>query len=211
MSAPAARRLSAETRRERILEVAETLFIERGFEGVGMNDVAQALGTSRPTVYTYFTSTEDMLRALLDVRLPLLWERLSPLLPALPLTGQPHAGQPPAGAPRPPPGPLAADQSRLYSEVFRALLRERELLLLMRSGGGPIFRQQREHFLARLAGLIEPYRPAQRHPWALEVVTLLLEAAAVEALRHPERDPAALARTLGQMIAGGLGALHSGA
>ncbi|PNY81880.1 TetR/AcrR family transcriptional regulator [Deinococcus koreensis] len=200
MSAPAARRLSAETRRERILEVAETLFIERGFEGVGMNDVAQALGTSRPTVYTYFTSTEDMLRALLDVRLPLLWERLSPLLPALPL----------AGPLRPPPGPLAADQSSLYSEVFRALLRERELLLLMRSGGGPIFRQQREHFLARLAGLIEPYRPAQRHPWALEVVTLLLEAAAVEALRHPERDPAALARTLGQMIAGGLGALQTG-
>ena len=47
------RRLSAEVRREQILEVASQLFIERGFENVKMADIAEHLQTSRPNIYTY--------------------------------------------------------------------------------------------------------------------------------------------------------------
>lgn len=181
------RRLSAENRREQILGVAETLFIERGFEGVGMNDIAQALGTSRPTIYTYFTSTEEMLRALLDARLPHLWERLTPLLADL------HKLQP-----------------AFYRNVLHALLQERELLLLMHSGGGPTFREERQRLLAQLGELIEPYRPqdAPPAPCGLQILTLLLETVAVDALRQPGTDIDALEDTLGLFIAGGVSALR---
>lgn len=187
-AAPATRRLSAENRREQILDTAETLFIERGFESVGMNDLAQALGTSRPTIYAYFTSTEAMLRAQLDTRLTQLWARLHPLLPGT--------------------GTFSAD---LYTELYAALLHERELLLLMHSGGGPTFREQRDHFLNRLGALIEPYRPqdAPRAPYALDLITLLLESAAVHALRHPDADTTELGRTLGRFLAGGVRALRT--
>lgn len=182
------RRLSAENRREQILETAETLFIERGFEGVGMNDIAQALGTSRPTIYTYFTSTEAMLRALLDARLPHLWERLNPLLTD-----------------------LGKFQPGFYRRVFHALLQERELLLLMHSGGGPTFREERTRLLAQLGELIEPYRPqdAPRSGCGLHLLTLLLESVAVDALRSTDTDIETLADTLGLFIAGGVNALRA--
>ncbi|GHF45997.1 AcrR family transcriptional regulator [Deinococcus metalli] len=188
MPSPSApRRLDADTRRAQLLEAAQALFIERGFEGVGMNDVAHALGTSRPTVYAYFTSTEAMLRALLDARLPALWQRLRPLLD----TGT---------------GLAALD----YAAIFTALLHERDLLLLMHSGGGPTFREERARFLDELAALLAPYRPehAARHDGALRIVTLLLEAVAVESLRHPGATPGDVDDTLAAFIAGGLAALR---
>ncbi|MFC6619005.1 TetR family transcriptional regulator [Deinococcus radiophilus] len=41
-SAHSARRLSADDRRQQILDMAAQLFIQRGFEGVRMADLAQA-------------------------------------------------------------------------------------------------------------------------------------------------------------------------
>ena len=187
---PAARRLSAEDRREQILETAAALFIERGFEAVGMNDIARELQTSRPTVYGYFTSTDDMLRALLQGRLPAMWERLRPILP---ISGEFRA--------------------ETFSAVFLALLHERELLLLLHSGGGPIFREQRAHFLRQLGGWLEPYRRTEaRQPHILHLITLLLEAAAVEAVQGQAStaDAQAQALVLGQFIAGGMAGLADG-
>ncbi|WP_412026801.1 TetR/AcrR family transcriptional regulator [Deinococcus yunweiensis] len=187
-STPPARRLDADTRREQILNAAQTLFIERGFEGVGMTDVARALGTSRPTVYTYFTSTEAMLASLLEARLPELWARLRPVLEAA-------QGRDPA----------AVD----YAALHASLLQERDLLLLMHSGGGPTFREQRRHFLHQLATLLTPYRAGpQGFTGPLVIVTLLLEAVAVEALRHPDDTPPALGDLLAAFIVGGLDALR---
>ncbi|MDV6373263.1 TetR/AcrR family transcriptional regulator [Deinococcus arenicola] len=182
-----ARRLSAENRHGQILEAASELFIEKGFEAVGMNDIARELQTSRPTIYTYFTSTEDMLRALLRERLPAMWERLRPILPT---SGEFHADT--------------------FSALFVALLHERELLLLLHSGGGPIFREQRGHFLQQLGEWIEPYRQAEtRQPQALHLITLLLEAAAVEAVRGDSKEADAQAQAIGQFIAGGIAGLSS--
>lgn len=182
-----ARRLSADNRREQILEAAAALFIERGFEAVGMNDIARELQTSRPTVYTYFTSTQEMLRALLAERLPGMWERLRPILPA---SGEFRA--------------------QTFSALFLALLHERELLLLLHSGGGPIFREQRADFLRQLQEWLEPYRRAEvRQPRTLHLITLLLEAAAVEAVRDGGGEAEAQAQAIGQFIAGGVAGLFS--
>ncbi|CAM3593158.1 TetR/AcrR family transcriptional regulator [Deinococcus frigens] len=181
---PPTRRLSAENRREQILEAASALFIDKGFEAVGMNDIARELQTSRPTVYGYFTSTEAMLCALLAERLPAMWARLRPLLPTS--------------------GEFRADT---FSALFLALLHERELLLLLHSGGGPIFREQRGQLLRQLEEWLEPYRRTEaRQPQILQLITLLLEAAAVEAVQGTQSgaDAQAQAQAIGQFIAGGV-------
>lgn len=140
MSFSPPRRLSAEHRREQILQAAAELFVERGFEAVGMVEIAKALGTSRPTIYTYFSSTEQMLSELLTERLNQLPESIFPYLD-YPLT----------------------EKGRLRA-LFLALLREKELILLLGSGGGPLFRAQREAFFSALEGRLRTYVIQQRHP-----------------------------------------------
>jgi AcrR family transcriptional regulator len=46
--------------RERILEVAEKLFIRDGIDGVTLNDIADEARLSRVTLYTYFTDKEEI-------------------------------------------------------------------------------------------------------------------------------------------------------
>jgi AcrR family transcriptional regulator len=50
----------------RITEEALKLFVARGFEAVTLDDIAQAAGISRRTVFHYFESKEDLAFAWLD-------------------------------------------------------------------------------------------------------------------------------------------------
>jgi len=52
--------------RRTVLEAAAKLFSERGFGGTNMLDVAKALNVSRPAVYYYFNSKEEILSSLVD-------------------------------------------------------------------------------------------------------------------------------------------------
>ncbi|SMB79734.1 TetR/AcrR family transcriptional regulator [Deinococcus hopiensis] len=176
------KRLTSPDRRAQILTAAESLFTERGFEGVGMSDIATHLGTSRPTVYSYFTSTGEMLAALLEGRLSALWDRIAPLLPDLACGEEP-------------------DFARLTGE----LLHERELLLLLHSGGGPVFREHRRAFLHGLEARLAESRPGglQRSPEVLRLVILTLEAVALAAL-HGDLPAEHLPETLGAFVRGGL-------
>ena len=51
--------------RERILRVAETLFLRDGIESVGINDIAAAANVTRATVYRYFANRIEIVWALL--------------------------------------------------------------------------------------------------------------------------------------------------
>jgi AcrR family transcriptional regulator len=53
--------------RESILDAASALFIERGFPGTSMYDIADALGVTRTAVYYYFPNKEAILAALTEV------------------------------------------------------------------------------------------------------------------------------------------------
>lgn len=53
-------RAQAEENRERILDNAATLFRERGFDGVGLNDLMQAAGLTRGGFYGHFESKDDL-------------------------------------------------------------------------------------------------------------------------------------------------------
>ena len=51
--------------REAIVEAATALFLERGFGGVSMDDLAEAAGVARRTLYNQFTSKEEIFREML--------------------------------------------------------------------------------------------------------------------------------------------------
>jgi AcrR family transcriptional regulator len=63
MNAP---RLSADARREQILEVSIKVFGRAGYYGASMNDIADAAGVTKPVLYQHFDSKSDLYGALLD-------------------------------------------------------------------------------------------------------------------------------------------------
>src|SRR5271169_4704418 len=48
-----------------IVDAAERLFLERGFGSVSMDDLAQAAGVARRTLYNQFASKEEIFREML--------------------------------------------------------------------------------------------------------------------------------------------------
>lgn len=56
------RRAQAEATRRRILDVARGLFIERGYAGTSVAQIAAASGVSAPTVFAAFTSKVNLLK-----------------------------------------------------------------------------------------------------------------------------------------------------
>lgn len=53
-------RAQAEQNRERILDNAAQLFRERGFDGIGLNELMQAAGLTRGGFYGHFESKDDL-------------------------------------------------------------------------------------------------------------------------------------------------------
>src|SRR5712691_7607264 len=51
---------------ETILQAATRLFIDKGFDGTSMNDIADALGVTRTAVYYYYKNKVAILVALTD-------------------------------------------------------------------------------------------------------------------------------------------------
>lgn len=58
------------------VDVARQLFAKNGFEGTTMNDIAQASGKGRRTLYTYFNKKEDIYSAVIESELERLSEKL---------------------------------------------------------------------------------------------------------------------------------------
>jgi AcrR family transcriptional regulator len=56
---------TAEATRQRILDAASELFVERGFAGTSIRDLAVQVGMTKAALYYHFPSKEEMLEALL--------------------------------------------------------------------------------------------------------------------------------------------------
>jgi len=53
-------RVKCENRRQAILDVAEELFRDKGFELTSMSEITARVGGSKATLYSYFTSKEEL-------------------------------------------------------------------------------------------------------------------------------------------------------
>lgn len=56
----------AEERRNEILDAADELFAQKGFDGTSTNDILEKVGIARGTLYYHFKSKEDIMNALID-------------------------------------------------------------------------------------------------------------------------------------------------
>jgi AcrR family transcriptional regulator len=56
----------AEERRNEILDVADELFGQKGFDGTSTNDILEKVGIARGTLYYHFKSKEDIMDALIE-------------------------------------------------------------------------------------------------------------------------------------------------
>src|SRR3954449_12897360 len=63
---PKYRRLSAEQRRDQILDAANDLFAERGYEEVSVEDIASSAGVTRGLVHHYFGGRKEVYVALVE-------------------------------------------------------------------------------------------------------------------------------------------------
>jgi AcrR family transcriptional regulator len=66
MSRAATPRMSADARREHLLDAAKQLVDERGFHGVSIEAVARRAGITRPIVYRHFDDLAALLEALVE-------------------------------------------------------------------------------------------------------------------------------------------------
>ena len=63
--------------RERLLVAARAVFEDRGFDATRMGDIARAAGVSHGTVYTWFSTKEDVLHGTVDSVTEAMYEVLS--------------------------------------------------------------------------------------------------------------------------------------
>ena len=56
----------AEKRKNEILDVAERLFVSKGFDNTSTNDILNEIGIARGTLYYHFKSKTDILDAMIE-------------------------------------------------------------------------------------------------------------------------------------------------
>lgn len=59
-------RMPREQRREQVMTVARSVFVDRGYHAAGMDEIADAAGVSKPVLYQHFPSKLELYLALLD-------------------------------------------------------------------------------------------------------------------------------------------------
>jgi AcrR family transcriptional regulator len=63
-----ARQARTDLYRQHILEAAEQVFAERGFDSAKLQDISKLAGVSMGTIYAVFPGKDDLFRAILDAR-----------------------------------------------------------------------------------------------------------------------------------------------
>jgi AcrR family transcriptional regulator len=71
------RTIAKQRTREKVLEAARTLFIQRGYEGATIRDIAQAAGMSTGAVFANFADKSELFDAIIKGDLELLHEQMS--------------------------------------------------------------------------------------------------------------------------------------
>jgi AcrR family transcriptional regulator len=174
-------RLSAEQRREQLLEVTKELVGERGFHGLSVDAIARRAGISRPIVYSHFGDLGGLLEAMLGRENAGALRQLAEVLPV-------------AVNERDPQAPLLA-ALRGYLEAVRSDPVRWRLVLMPPEGAPELLREQirdgRDAVIATLTAYVErgdSPAPASPDP---ELTARLLSAAADEAARllltHPRK------------------------
>jgi AcrR family transcriptional regulator len=155
------RRHGGERTAERILDVAEQLFAERGYDGATLRDVATRVGVRAPSLYNHFASKDELYAAVLE-------RGIGPVMELLVRTAAAPEGQ------RPEPGQLVTDLMEILARrpAIPRLVQHETL------GGGqrltPILRSWIVPAFERAHELVAANPAAQS--WSREQIPLLVLA-----------------------------------
>ena len=69
--------MPVEKTRQKLIDVARSLFAKNGIEETTMNDIALASGKGRRTLYTYFKSKEEVYAAVVEDELELMSQQMA--------------------------------------------------------------------------------------------------------------------------------------
>ncbi|WP_199614140.1 TetR/AcrR family transcriptional regulator [Paenibacillus alkalitolerans] len=69
--------MTPSTKKEDILDAAETLFYQKGFHATGINEILKESGVASMTLYRHFTSKEDLVQKVLLHREKKYWSFLN--------------------------------------------------------------------------------------------------------------------------------------
>jgi AcrR family transcriptional regulator len=173
VAAGAKRRLTAQARREAILDAATAVFAERGYNGASVDDVAGAAGISKALIYEHFPSKKDLHASLVGREVADLFARL-----------QANAAS----------GRHGAERMRGGVEAFLGFVEERRTAwrMLFRDAADAEVAEVLDQVEAQAVGLIvalsaeETDRPAEDREVYARLLSGALQAIANWWLDHPE-------------------------
>ena len=171
-------RMSAEQRREQLLDVAKEIVGAQGFQGASIEAVAKRAGITRPVVYSHFGDLRSMLEAMLDREGARALSQLAEVIPS-------EVDDDPREA--------LLGALRGYLETVRADPVTWRLVLMPSEGAPPILRERvsqgRNAVVAGLAELVGPgLAPGSGSPDP-ELTARMLSAVADEGARLVLTDP----------------------
>ena len=74
---PPRARMTGTERRHQLIDIARTLFAERGYEGTAVEEVAHRAGVSKPVVYEHFGGKEGLYAVVVDREMTALLDRVT--------------------------------------------------------------------------------------------------------------------------------------
>jgi len=69
--------MTGSERRHQLIDIARSLFAERGYEGTSVEEIAQRAGVSKPVVYEHFGGKEGLYAVVVDREMSALLDRIT--------------------------------------------------------------------------------------------------------------------------------------
>jgi AcrR family transcriptional regulator len=171
--------MSAQARREQLLDVTKAIVAERGFHAVSIEAVAREAGITRPVVYGHFQDLQALLEALVEREGARALAQLSTVLPTSLTEGDPREK-------------LLAGM-RGYLEAVQADPVTWRLVLMPPEGAPVVLRERVEQgraaVVAALAGAIGPALGPERASPDPELTARMMSALSDEGARLVLTDP----------------------
>ncbi len=176
-------RMTADVRREQILDVTKAIVGERGFHAVSIEGVARGAGISRPVVYEHFEGLPGLLEALVQREGARALSQLRAVLPAASIAGRPRE--------------QLLDALRAYLIAVREDPVTWQLVLMPAEGAPQLLRDQialgRDQVVAQLAEVVRTgFGPGRESPdpeLSARVMSAIADDSARLLLTDPERYP----------------------
>lgn len=171
--------MTAEQRREQLLDVTKSMVAKRGFHGVSIEAVARDAGITRPIVYGHFGDLGGLLEALIDRESVRAIAQLEAVLPTQLAPGDPVE--------------QLLGSLRGYLEAVRADPTTWRLVLMPPEGAPEALHDRiasgRAAIIGQLAGALSSGLPGGRESPDPELTARMLSVIADEAARLQLTDP----------------------